>query len=212
MSVRNVLDWLEEAARLAPGSIAVDTPNKAMTWEQVWQAAQETGSFLAAQVDVQQPVLILMDKSPDCLCAMLGAVCAGCFYTPLDASMPPARIRLIADTLRPAAIVFSRFFTFYLLNAALSLLLLLPGGAVCGLLAPRRMPTVTKVLAAQACGWAAVLATFVASALASGSLGMATLSAVGAVIVRGVPGLGLQWTVLPLVVYLACRSRRGFDE
>ena len=85
-------------------------------------------------------------------------------------------------------------------------------GAVCGLLAPRRMPTVTKVLAAQACGWAAVLATFVASALASGSLGMATLSAVGAVIVRGVPGLVLQWTVLPLVVDLACRSRRGFDE
>ena len=106
MSVRNVLDWLEAAARLAPGSTAVDLPGKAMTWEQVWQAARETGSFLAEQVDAQQPVLILMDKSPDCLCAMLGVVCAGCFYTPLDASMPPARIRLIADTLRPAAIVY----------------------------------------------------------------------------------------------------------
>lgn len=85
-------------------------------------------------------------------------------------------------------------------------------GAVCGLLAPRRMPTVAKVLVSQVCGWAAVLATFVAFALAGGSLGMATLAAVGTVIVRGVPGLVLQWTVLPLVVDLACRSRRGLDE
>lgn len=106
MSVRNVLDWLEEAARLTPDATAVDQPDRALTWSQVWQAARETGSFLAAQVDAQQPVMVLMDKSPDCLCAMLGAVCAGCFYTPLDASMPPARIRLVADTLRPAAIVY----------------------------------------------------------------------------------------------------------
>ena len=106
MSVRNVLDWLEIAAWLSPDATAVDQPDKALTWGQIWQAARETGSFLAAQVDAQQPVLVLMDKSPDCLCAMLGAVCAGCFYTPLDASMPPARIHLIADTLRPAAIVY----------------------------------------------------------------------------------------------------------
>ncbi|MGN0745369.1 MAG: AMP-binding protein [Aristaeellaceae bacterium] len=106
MSVRNVLDWLEIAAWLSPDATAVDQPDRALTWSQVWQAARATGSFLAGQVDAQQPVLMLMDKSPDCLCAMLGAVYAGCFYTPLDASMPPARVRLIADTLRPAAIVY----------------------------------------------------------------------------------------------------------
>ena len=110
MSVRNVLDWLEEAARLAPGNIAFDAPGKAMTWEQVWQAAQETGSLLATQTKAQQPVLILMDKSPDCLCAMLGAVCAGCFYTPLDSSMPRARIQMIADTLRPAVILYEEHY------------------------------------------------------------------------------------------------------
>lgn len=106
MSVRNVLDWLAEAARLTPETTAFDEPGKALTWGQVWQAAREIGSFLAAQADGRQPVLILMDKSPDCLCAMLGAVCAGCFYTPLDSSMPRARIRLIADTLRPAVILY----------------------------------------------------------------------------------------------------------
>ncbi|MCI6374102.1 MAG: amino acid adenylation domain-containing protein [Clostridiales bacterium] len=104
--MRNVLRWLEEAARLAPDSIAFDAPGRVMTWGQVWQAAQETGSLLAEKTQAQQPVLILMDKSPDCLCAMLGAVCAGCFYTPLDSSMPRARVQMIADTLRPAVILF----------------------------------------------------------------------------------------------------------
>ena len=72
--------------------------------------AQETGSLLATKTKAQQPVLILMDKSPDCLCAMLGAVCAGCFYTPLDSSMPRTRIQMIADTLRPAVILYEEHY------------------------------------------------------------------------------------------------------
>ncbi|MGN0971351.1 MAG: hypothetical protein ACI4OY_05300, partial [Aristaeellaceae bacterium] len=61
MSVRNVLDWLEIAAWLSPDATAVDQPDRALTWGQVWQAARETGSFLATQVDAQQPVLVLME-------------------------------------------------------------------------------------------------------------------------------------------------------
>ena len=67
--------------------------------------AQQIGSFLASRTAAQTPVLILMEKSPACVAAMLGAVCAGCFYTPLDSTMPETRMRLIAETLRPAAIL-----------------------------------------------------------------------------------------------------------
>lgn len=106
MSTRNVLEWLEDAARLAPEAVAFNQPGKALTWNQVRHAARGIGSFLAAHTDSQRPVLILMDKSPDCLAAMLGAVYAGCFYTPLDSSMPESRMMMIADTLRPAVILY----------------------------------------------------------------------------------------------------------
>ena len=106
MSTRNVLEWLEDAARLAPEAAAFNQPGKALTWNQVRHAARGIGSFLAAHTDSQRPVLILMDKSPDCLAAMLGAVYAGCFYTPLDSSMPESRMMMIADTLRPAVILY----------------------------------------------------------------------------------------------------------
>lgn len=108
MSVRNVLDWLEEAARCAPDAVAFDAPESSLTWGALCLRAREAGSFLAARLQRQQPVLVLMDKSPGCLWVMLGAVYAGCFYTPLDSSMPERRMRLIADTLQPAAVVYER--------------------------------------------------------------------------------------------------------
>ena len=110
MSTRNVLDWLEEAASLSPDRPAFDQPGDGMTWTDVRNAARRVGSFLAARTERQRPVLILMEKSPECLCAMLGTVFAGCFYTPLDSSMPEARMRLIAETLRPAVILYEEKF------------------------------------------------------------------------------------------------------
>lgn len=106
MSIRNVLDWLEDAARHSPDAPALIQPGLEITWSQVRNQARIIGSRLCTSIAQQLPVLILMDKSPACVCAMLGAVYAGCFYTPLDAAMPEARIMTIAETLRPAAVVY----------------------------------------------------------------------------------------------------------
>ena len=110
MSTRNVLDWLEDAARLSPDAVAFEQPGQSLTWGQAEKKARSIGSRLAALIPRQSPVLILMEKSPVCLCAMFGAAYAGCFYTPLDSSMPEARMRLIAETLRPAAVVYEEKF------------------------------------------------------------------------------------------------------
>lgn len=105
MNTRNVLDWLENAARIAPEAAAFDMPGSMMTWRSLQRRAREVGSFLAARVPAQSPVMILMDKSPECAAAMLGTVYAGCFYTPVDSGMPEARMRLIFSVLRPALIL-----------------------------------------------------------------------------------------------------------
>ena len=110
MSVRNILAWLEDAARLSPDAPAFAQPEGNLTWSQVKSRAQCIGSRLTQLIAGQSPVLILMEKSPECLCAMLGAVCAGCFYTPLDSSMPRARIQMIADILRPAVILYEEHY------------------------------------------------------------------------------------------------------
>ncbi|MBR4443546.1 MAG: amino acid adenylation domain-containing protein [Clostridia bacterium] len=105
MSTRSVLDWLEDAARRAPDAVAFDAPDERLTWRQLRDAARRIGAWLAQSYPARKPVLILMEKRPACVAAMLGAACAGCFYTPLDSSMPEARMRLIADVLRPAVVL-----------------------------------------------------------------------------------------------------------
>ena len=110
MSTRNVLCWLEDAARLAPDAPAFEQPGLTLTWNQVRHKARSIGSTLATLIPRQTPVLILMEKSTDCLCAMMGTVYAGCFYTPLDSSMPEARMSLIAETLQPAAVFYEEKF------------------------------------------------------------------------------------------------------
>ena len=86
--IRNVLTWLEESAHRDPRHIAFEDDSSALTYTQLLQRAQEIGSFLHRCMPPQSPVLVYMDKSPDCIAAMLGAVYAGCFYTPIDPAMP----------------------------------------------------------------------------------------------------------------------------
>ena len=105
MSTRNILDWLEEAACFAPDTPAFEQPGVSVSWSAVCRRAREIGSMLSGIIPRQTPVLILMEKSAACLCAMFGAAYAGCFYTPLDSGMPEARMKLIAERLQPAAVL-----------------------------------------------------------------------------------------------------------
>lgn len=103
--IRNVLCWLEETAHRDPQHTAFEDDQSALTWGQVMQRAQEIGSMLHHMLPAQSPVLVYMDKSPDCVAAMLGAVYAGCFYTPIDPAMPTERMARIASVLEPVCIL-----------------------------------------------------------------------------------------------------------
>lgn len=103
--IRNVLRWLEDTAQRDPQHIAFADDQVALTWEQVMQRAQEIGSCLHRLIQPQTPVLVYMDKSPDCIAAMLGAVYAGCFYTPIDPAMPVSRMERIVSVLQPGCIL-----------------------------------------------------------------------------------------------------------
>ena len=103
--IRNVLAWLEASAHRDPQHIAFEDDSSALTYGQLMQRAQEIGSFLYRCIPPQSPVLVYMDKKPECIAAMLGAVYAGCFYTPIDPAMPESRMARIVSVLQPACIL-----------------------------------------------------------------------------------------------------------
>lgn len=104
---RNVLEWLARSAAEAPDAPAFEDPQGALSFSALRKRAREIGSFLAQRLPAQRPVLVLMDKEPLTVAVLLGVVYAGCFYTPVDASMPEKRLRRIVEQLDPACVVFS---------------------------------------------------------------------------------------------------------
>ncbi|MBQ2952737.1 MAG: amino acid adenylation domain-containing protein [Clostridia bacterium] len=106
--IRNVLAWLEDSAHRDPQHVAFEDDASQLTYQELMQRAQEIGSFLHRLLPAQSPVLVYMDKSPACIAAMLGAVYAGCFYTPIDPAMPRSRMARIVSVLQPACILCER--------------------------------------------------------------------------------------------------------
>lgn len=104
---RSVIEYLDSAAAAFGGSPAVDDGRKSLCYTDLRTAVRRVGSALAAVIPPRAPVGVYMEQSTDALTAMLGAVCAGGFYSFLNPELPPARLQSIADTLRPAVILTS---------------------------------------------------------------------------------------------------------
>lgn len=106
MKVQHILEYLEATARRTPERVAFVDEAKALTFAELHQTARAIGTALAGRVQPRQPVVILMnDRSVQCVAAMMGVLYAGCCYVPLDAALPQERLQLIAERLQPALVL-----------------------------------------------------------------------------------------------------------
>lgn len=107
--MKNVLEYMEAALSGHPQKILISDPNGSLTCEEFLHQSRQIGSFLWSELHAfQKPVAVYLDKTPACAAAMMGVVYSGCFYAVLDTSQPADRIRLIFDTLKPAAVLTDR--------------------------------------------------------------------------------------------------------
>lgn len=106
MSVDHILDYLEATAERVPERVAFADEATSLTFAVLRETTRAIGSAVAEVTQPGQPVVILMnDRSVQCVAAMLGVLYAGCCYVPLDAGLPQERLRLIADQLHPALVL-----------------------------------------------------------------------------------------------------------
>lgn len=102
----NVLEYLENAAKTWPERIAFEDEKEAMTYPVLMDVAKRLGTGISAYAALRQPVAVVMtDRSVRCVAGMMGALYAGCCYSPLDATTPAERLRVIFDLLKPAAVL-----------------------------------------------------------------------------------------------------------
>lgn len=109
--LKSVTQWLDQTAERFPKKIAFGTEIKgetiSLTFSELQIAARKIGAKLASAGYFKEPVLIAMDKTPQCVAAMLGCAYANCPYAPVDVDNPPERIAKIIEKMQPCACITS---------------------------------------------------------------------------------------------------------
>ncbi len=91
----NVLEFLENSAKIHSNKTVVEDIEKGYTYEQFVGLAKTIGSNIATTQSVRKPVIVFMEKSADALAAFMGIVYAGCFYVMVNPEHPTVRINQI---------------------------------------------------------------------------------------------------------------------
>lgn len=100
-----VTDYLDNIVKKLPDKVAFVNEKKSMTFAALRKEARQIAGGLIARNIFRRPVVIYLEKSPECVAAFLGVAYSGNFYTPLDIDMPPARMEKILATLQPEIII-----------------------------------------------------------------------------------------------------------
>lgn len=101
----NVLEYLEKSAAKYPDKVAFTGLNTSVTFGQMLKISQAIGCSLIEVGAYKEPVVILMNRSPEMIVSFFGVISAGCYYVPIDEQMPSHRTELIIDQLKPRYII-----------------------------------------------------------------------------------------------------------
>ena len=101
----NILQYLENTAPRLPQKIAYSDGTDSITFAQLYRSARAVGCGLLSRGYAKEPIAILMEKHPRVPAAFFGTVYAGCFYVPLDSTMPLHRMEVILEQVGARAVV-----------------------------------------------------------------------------------------------------------
>lgn len=98
MKAHNLWEWvMEGAARVDAGKVAVVSSHRALTFGELIEGARGIAAALSnAGIGRGSRVGIWMEKTPQCVQAILGVLAVGAAYVPLDPRAPWRRCRTIA--------------------------------------------------------------------------------------------------------------------
>lgn len=98
-------DYLEASAVRFPDKTAFENDDVSLTFSKLRQLSLKIADQLVKGGVYRKPVAVYMEKSPNQVAAFMGAVYAGCFYSPVDVEMPEERVKKIMEQLHPEAVI-----------------------------------------------------------------------------------------------------------
>lgn len=97
---QSVLNWLDHTALKFADKTAFTDSNRSMTFGEFNKISKSIGTFLAGKAAVNTPIVVMSGRHVITPAVFLGVVRAGCFYAPMDATMPVSRLNQILNVIQ----------------------------------------------------------------------------------------------------------------
>ncbi|RKJ51499.1 amino acid adenylation domain-containing protein [bacterium 1XD42-1] len=107
---KNVIEYLIDSVQKYPNKVALVDKNRKITFAELdYEVKKVATAILQTCGPIKnQPIIVYMKKSIDCIVSFLGIVYSGNFYSPIDIKMPQERIGKILDKLHPAFVIYGK--------------------------------------------------------------------------------------------------------
>ena len=96
----SVLDWLDNTAERYAGKTVFADENRKITFSEFNNYTKSIGTYIARLVSGNAPVVVMSGRHVLTPASFLGVVRAGCFYAPMDATMPLSRLNSILGVIK----------------------------------------------------------------------------------------------------------------
>ena len=104
--IKNILQLLENTTVRYPNKTAFVEEKKKVTFKDFTEESKKIGYNIYSKINkTNKPIVIFIDKSINCLEAMMGILYSGNFYTIIDTKSPLERFESIIKTLEPELII-----------------------------------------------------------------------------------------------------------
>ena len=104
----DIIGRLARTAETFPDKPAFSDENGSVTFGEVYSAVRKIGTAVARKLPARSGVAVMSGRCRFTPVLFLGIVCAGCFYAPMDAEQPEARLKSILDVLSPSLLIADR--------------------------------------------------------------------------------------------------------
>lgn len=103
----NVYTWLREAAAAVPGKIAFSDGKTAVTYGELLRRSQAGATAVSRALGGRRrlPVFVCIGRRADDVLAFLSVAAAGCFYVPVDLSLPRSRLEELYRQMEPPLVI-----------------------------------------------------------------------------------------------------------
>ena len=104
----SILKMLDRASEKYAGKVVYRDGEENITFGELKKQAQAVGSWIAKKIPPESPVSVLAGRNIITPICYLGVAEAGCFYAPMDLTMPASRLNQILSVVDSKVMLVSK--------------------------------------------------------------------------------------------------------